>query len=76
MASAISALLFLDSKGKPVLFRDYRCRGLVRVADRWQGGVFLDLALAEIGSIECFLFCMRVFVGWACCLVVPFFQYR
>jgi hypothetical protein len=25
---AISSLLFLDSKGKPVLFRDYRC-GLV-----------------------------------------------
>lgn len=31
MSHAISALLFLDSKGKPVLARDYRCELLMAV---------------------------------------------
>lgn len=35
MASAISALLFLDTKGKPVLFRDYRGDIPLKAADRF-----------------------------------------
>jgi hypothetical protein len=60
MASAISALMFLDSKGKPVLFRDYRChialachgkRAGVGGREPAAGAALLQSVVCELGSV-------------------------